>query len=445
MKWLKIVGRGLALIVIAAVSYVWLAPPELLRVASNYSAKMVCSNVFIARRDAGEVLSVDVQAPGHPLLGYVSVDVSESDGTVDARLFGFVAPATARYRAGLGCTNVQEARLSGATLASRAPVSDAIWPVGNGVALSQDPDMLAALADEALLGEGARAVVVVQNGRIIGEAYGAGFTADTPLLGWSMAKTVTAGLIGTLVQSGDMNLSDTLEASFPAWAEDARADITVADMLGMTSGLAWNEGYGSVSDVTKMLYLRGDMAGFAASQMAETAPETVFNYSSGTTTMLARVWQDKVGDGALGYPGQALFGPLGMTSAVMEVDASDTFVGSSYIYATARDWARFGQFLLQGGVWEGQRLLPEGFTDWMVEPVAASDGRYTKGHMWREGASETEPFEDAVWLRGHDGQTVGIFPERDMVIVRMGLTPSRVGYSPLPLAQALIAATGNID
>jgi CubicO group peptidase (beta-lactamase class C family) len=440
MKWLKVFGRGLALFLIAAVSYLWLAPPDLLRVASNYSAKMVCSNVFIAGRDAAEVLAVDVQAPGHPLLGYVSVDVSESEGTVEARLFGFIATATARYRTGLGCTNVHEARLSAASLTPRAPLPDALWPAGNTVALSQDPDVLAALDDAALLGEGARAIVVVQNGRIIGEAYGDGFAAETPLLGWSMAKTVTAGIIGTLIQSGDIDLSDTLVASYPAWAEDGRAQITVADMLGMTSGLTWNEGYGNVSDVTKMLYLRDDMSGFAATQASEAPPETVFNYSSGTTTMLARLWQDRVGAGALGYPGDALFGPLGMTSAIMETDARDTFVGSSYIYATARDWARYGQFLLQGGVWDGVQILPEGFTDWMVEPVMASDGAYAKGQLWFEPPGDVPPFEDAVWLRGHDGQALGIFPSHDLVIVRMGLTPSRVGYSPVPLAQALIAA-----
>lgn len=156
--------------------------------------------------------------------------------------------------------------------------------------------------------------------------------------------------------------------------------------------------------------------------------------------MLSRVWQDKVGDDSLSYPRKALFQPLGMTSAILETDARDTFVGSSYMYATARDWARFGQFLLQGGTWEHQQILPEGFTDWMFEPVEVSDGSYAKGHLWRDAPGGMPPFEDAVWLQGHDGQSIGIFPSHDMVIVRLGLTPSRIRYSPLPLAKALIAA-----
>ncbi len=442
MKWLKALGLGLCLIFIGALAFLWIVPPDLLRVATNYSAKMVCSNVFIAGRDAEEVLSVDVQAPGHPLLRQVSVDVDAQAQIVEARLFGFVAPTTAQYRAGLGCTNLHEARLSDISLDPRPALPDALWPEGDIVTVSQDPDLMKVLTDDALLGDGYRAVVVVRGGRIIAETYADGFGADTPLLGWSMAKTLTAGLIGTLIEAGEMELSDTLVDSYPDWVGDARAEITVADMLAMTSGLDWNEGYGSVSDVTKMLYLVDDMAGFASASESVAAPGEAFNYSSGTSTLLARMWQDRLGADSLGYPGRAVFGPLGMTSAVMETDASDTFVGSSYIYATARDWARYGQFLLQGGVWNGAQILPEGFTDWMMEPVAASDGRYTKGHMWREGARDTAPMGDAVWLRGHDGQTVGVFPSHDMVIVRMGLTPSGLGYSPLPLAEAVIAAVG---
>lgn len=442
-KALKVVAGLLALIVIGGVGYLLIAPPDLLRVGTNYSAKIVCSNVFIAGRDAEEVLAVDVQAPGHPLLKQVSVDVDREAQTVEARVFRFFAPAVSAYRDGLGCTNVQDTALSDATLAGLSSLPEEIWPAGNAVELSQDPAVLDALADDALLGEGYRAVVVVKNGRIIGERYADGFTADTPLLGWSMTKTVTAGIIGTLIQSGQMDLSDPLTDSYPDWAGDGRKNITIADMLAMASGLQWNEDYGNVSDVTKMLYIKGDMAGFAADRPGEAEISAEFNYSSGTSTVLSRVWQDVVGEGNLSYPSDALFEPLGMTSAVMETDAKDTFIGSSYMYATARDWARFAQLLLQKGVWDGQQILPPGFTDWMFEPVEASDGQYAKGHLWLESPGGLPPFEDAVWLQGHDGQFIGIFPSHDMVVVRMGLTPSRLGYSSLPLAKAVIAASGN--
>ncbi len=420
--------------------YLLIAPPDLLKVGTNYSAKIVCSNVFIAGRDPDEVLSVDVQAPGHPLLRQISIKVDREAQNVEARIFRFFAPATSQYREGLGCANLYTSELSDKTLAASPSLPDGIWPKGNRVNPSQDAEIERILSDETLLGEGYRAVVVVRDGRIVGESYAPGFDENTPLLGWSMTKTVTAGLIGTLIQSGQMALDDKLIDSFPEWADDSRRDITVADMLSMASGLEWNEEYGDVSDVTRMLYLRDDMAGFAAGRPAESEIGTDFNYSSGTSTALSRVWQDAVGDGGLSYPKEALFEPLGMTSVVLETDAADTFVGSSYMYATARDWARFGQFLLQKGVWDGQQILPEGFTDWMFEPVAASNGAYAKGHLWIEAPGGVPSFEDSVWLQGHDGQTIGIFPSHDMVVVRLGLTPSKLGYSSLPLAQELIAA-----
>ena len=439
----KFLRRAIALIipvVIAIPAYLFFAPPDLLRVGTNYSAKIVCSSVFISGRDADEVLAVDVQAPGHPLLRQISIDVDEDARRVNARIFGFFAPAVSQYRAGLGCTNTHDAVLSDVQLETLSPLPKAVWPQGNGVAVSQDPAIEDILGDQALLGDGFRAAVVVHNGRIIGEAYGDGFDADMPLLGWSMTKTVTAALLGTLMQSGDLVQGDPLTPAYPAWADGPRNGVQVADMLAMASGLEWDETYGDVSDVTRMLYLEDDMAGFAAGRPLADEIGAVFNYSSGTTTALSRYWQTLVGEGALTYPQEALFAPLGMTSAVMETDAVDTFVGSSYMYATARDWARFGQFLLQGGVWNGQQLLPESFTDWMFAPVPASDGDYANGHIWLEAPRRDEAFEDAVWLQGHDGQSVGIFPSHDLVIVRLGLSPSRNGYSSLPLAQAVIAA-----
>ncbi len=442
-KVLKYVVATLAVITVGLIGVLRLAPPDLLRVGTNYSAKIVCSNVFIAGRDADEVLTVDVQAPGHPLLGYVSANVDTATRTVTTQLFGFAAPATSQYRDGLGCTNIHEAALSTASLDQPQRVVSGLWPLGEDVALSQDPDVLAALSDEGLLGEGHRAVVVVKDGRIIAENYAEGFDQDTPLLGWSMTKTVTAAIIGTLEQSGAISRQDSLTGTYPSWSQDDRAAITIADMLGMASSLEWNEGYGNVSDVTRMLYLSDDMASFAASKPTVGPVGTVFNYSSGTSTALSRAWQDKVGDASISYPKEALFDPLGMASAVMETDATDTFVGSSYMYATGRDWARFGQFLLQRGNWNGRQLLPEGYVDWMFEEVEVSQGAYGRGHLWVTAPGGDPTIEDGVWLLGHDGQSIGIFPSRNMVIVRLGLTPSALGYSSRPLAQSLINALGD--
>jgi CubicO group peptidase (beta-lactamase class C family) len=200
-----------------------------------------------------------------------------------------------------------------------------------------------------------------------------------------------------------------------------------------------------------MLYLEPDMAKFAASKPLVAEIGRKFSYSTGTSVMLARLWQDTIGDEAasLAWPRHALFDPLGMRSAVLEADESGTLTGASYLYATAHDWARFGQFLLQDGAWNGARILPEGFVAMMREPTAASDGVYGKGEVWLEGPGDDKhPGAGAAagvpagtyWLEGHDGQTVAIIPSKRMVVVRMGLTPAWLHYRPQKLVAALAKA-----
>ncbi len=448
VKWL------LALVVVAVAAlagWLYVAPPALIRVAAGYSAKIVCSNVFLAGRDPQAVLVLDVQAPGHPILKLMRVDVDREHKTVTAGLFGLFGKGIAVAHDGYGCASVPDGALDKAPslpqpAPSAAATADTLWPQGSVVEPSQDPDIVGILDDATLTGPGMRAVVVVRDGRIVGERYGDGFSADTPLLGWSMTKSVNAAIIGTLVGSGKLSLDRT--GLFDGWKGDGRAAISLADMMAMSSGLAFNEDYGDVTDVTEMLYLEPDMAGFAASKPLEGEVGKVWSYSSGTAVMLSRIWQDALGDreAALAYPRQALFAPIGMDSAVLETDARGTFVGSSYLYATARDWARFGQLLLQEGAWNGAQVLPEGFVDWMREPVAASKGVYGKGQVWIEGPGDEEAPgagvaagapADTYWLEGHDGQSVAIVPSKRLVVVRLGLTPSKLGYRPQRLVAAL--------
>ncbi|CAN7474228.1 serine hydrolase domain-containing protein [Mesorhizobium sp. LjRoot246] len=452
----KIVKWLLGLIVLAIVAlFAWLyiAPPELIRVGSGYSAKIVCSNVFIAGRDANEVLAVDVQAPGHPLLRLMRVSVDKNRGTVSAGLFGFLGKSVAVARDGLGCASVPDGDVGKVrrTVIQAKPSAvsqDALWPEGERVEASQDPVVAKLLDDAALTGTGMRAVVVVKNGRVVAERYGDGFSAKTPLLGWSMTKTVNAAIVGTLVRDGKMAFDS--KSLFAPWKADGRAAINLANMMAMSSGLEFNEDYGDVADVTRMLYLEPDMAGFAEAKPLTSEVGKVFSYSSGTAVMLSRLWQDAVGDKAkaLTWPRTALFEPLGMRSAVLETDEQGTFVGSSYLYATAHDWARFGQFLLQGGVWNGNRILPAGFVDWMREPASASKV-YGKGQLWIEAPGDEEnpgagvaaglP-KDIYWMEGHDGQTVAIIPSEQLVVVRLGLTPAKVGYRPQTMVGALVKA-----
>jgi CubicO group peptidase (beta-lactamase class C family) len=451
VKWLL----GLLILAVAALfAWLYFSPPELIRVGSGYSAKIVCSNVFIAGRDANEVLAVDVQAPGHPLLRLMKVSVDKERGLVSAGLLWVFGKSVAVQRDGVGCASVPDGDTGRARQTSlRAPPQaatqpDALWPDGERVDPSQDPEVTKILGDAAMAGTGMRAIVVVKNGRVVAERYGDGFSARTPLLGWSMTKTVNAAIVGTLVKDGKMAIGN--KSLFAPWKADGRAAISLADMMAMSSGLEFNEDYGDVADVTRMLYLEPDMAGFAAAKPLTGEVGKVFSYSSGTAVMLSRLWQDAIGDKAkaLAWPRMALFEPLGMHSAVLETDEQGTFVGSSYLYATAHDWARFGQFLLQGGVWNGNQILPAGFVDWMREPAPASKV-YGKGQLWIEGPGDEEKPgagaaaglpKDTYWMEGHDGQTVTIIPSEQLVVVRLGLTPAKLNYRPQAMVGALVKA-----
>ncbi len=458
---LRLAGWAIGLIILAvAACAAWLHfwPPALIQVGTAYAAKIVCSNVYIAQRDPQEVLAVDVQAPGHPLLKYVRVRTDAVAGTVEATLLGFFARSVAVHRDGLGCANapygeidrVADIATSGGQVVSR----EALWPQGNLADFSQYPEVDAILDDAEMSGPGMRAVVVVHGGRIVGERYGDAFTAVTPLLGWSMSKTVTAAIIGTLVKEGRLSLDRT--DLLAQWHNDSRREIALSDLTAMSSGLEFNENYGNVSDVTRMLYLEADMAAFAADKPLTGAIGEQFSYSSGTSVILSRIWQDAAGGGQAGleWARKTLFDPLGMSSAVLEADASGTFVGSSYLYASARDWARFGLLLLQRGAWEGRSILPAGFVDWMVSPAPAStapwgEPEYGRGQIWlhgpsaggRPGENPDAGFDlpdDAFWLLGHDGQSMVMVPSRDLVVLRLGLTPSKLGYKPQAMAEALV-------
>jgi CubicO group peptidase (beta-lactamase class C family) len=461
MKFLKILlaaALGLVLLLLVLVFALWVKPPDLLRVGANYSAKIVCSNVFLAGRDPEDVLRTDVQAPGVALLRLMRISVDRQQRVVRTGLLGFIGDGLAVARPGTGCTVVPDGHLEFAQahsvseqavgaptgVAAAAPATpDALWPEGTAVKTTPTLDRL--LTDDNLAGPGIRAIVVVDHGRIVAERYTQGFTAATPLLGWSMTKSVLAGLVGLLISEHRLSLEQPAGA-WPSQPDgssqpgDNRAHIRIADLLAMSSGLRFNETYGAVSDVTRMLYLEPDMAAFARDQPLLHPPGEFWSYSSGTANILARIVQNAAGSTGAAYPKQRLFDPLGMTSATMETDESGTLVGSSYMYATARDWARYGQFLLQQGVWQGREMLPPGYVAMMATPVASSRGQYGHGLVWLDRESGDKLPDDTFWMQGHDGQSVAIIPSRAMVVVRLGLTPASEHYRPHPLVTALLDA-----
>ena len=281
------------------------------------------------------------------------------------------------------------------------------------------------------------AVVVVVNGELVFEAYAPDWTPERRHSAWSVTKSLLNGLYGRAVALG---LLRDLEAPAATWVPGLRGGgkdaITLADLFAMSSGLVWNEGYEYspfLSDVVAMLYTLGreDMAGFAAGHRLAAAPGARFAYKSGDSVILSAALRGIVGASAYpDFPWRALFEPLGMRSAVLERDGSGTFVGSSYLYATARDLARFGHLYAMDGCWAGQRLLPEGWvTAAGTLAPALRDGssgaaRAYGAHWWLNqklpGGDRPMPSgpENMLVGLGHWGQRLFVLPSQRLVIVR---------------------------
>jgi CubicO group peptidase (beta-lactamase class C family) len=232
--------------------------------------------------------------------------------------------------------------------------------------------------------------------------------------------------VGVLV--GDGRLRPDTPAPVAAWqaAYDPRRDVTLEDLLDMRDGLAWAEDYvdAGISDVIEMLFGSGqaDVAGFAADRVLAAPPGGRFNYSSGTSNIVSSLVADLVGRGEAyeAFLRDRLFTPIGMTSARPRLDATGTWIASSYLYATAQDWARFGTLYLRDGTWDGRRLLPEGWVDHgrRIRSVDEEDGDLYGAHWWVEG-DDLGTFT----ARGYEGQSIAICPTLDLVVVRLGRTP----------------------
>jgi CubicO group peptidase (beta-lactamase class C family) len=288
---------------------------------------------------------------------------------------------------------------------------------------------------------------VVYDGRIITERYAPGFTKDTPLLGWSMTKSVTNALVGILVQQEKMNLKDS--ALMPGWRkkDDPRRNITLDQLLRMSSGLKFLEQYDNItSDVNTMLFTKYSASDYAADNPLGVDPDTQWYYSSGTTniiTRIARLASQLSQSEWFRFPREELFNRIGMNSAVIEPDPSGNFVGSSYMYATARDWARFGLLYLNDGVWKGNRILPEDWVSYSTTPTPHSlPGEAYGAQFWLNFPNPDPwlPFlpDDAFMALGHESQAVIMIPSRNTIVVRLGLYRGDDYKSPLAFVENVL-------
>ena len=266
-----------------------------------------------------------------------------------------------------------------------------------------------------------QALVVVQRGVLVCERYGPELDADSTLISWSMAKSITHALVGILV--GQERLDIHAPAPVPAWREagDPRGAVTTEHLLRMVDGLDFVEDYvdEGVSHVIEMLFGAGkeDVAGYAEARPLAHEPGSWWNYSSGTSNVVSAIVGRAVaaeGDDMARFMRRELFDRIGMFSAKPRFDAAGTFIGSSYVFATARDFARFGFLYVRDGCWERERILPEGWVDHARAPTPASRGWY--GAHWWLALDGSGIFHAS----GYRGQYIAVDPSRDLVVVRLG-------------------------
>jgi len=456
---------GIAVVALAAAIAVLFYGFQLAAIGTAYAAKILCSGIFVSQRDAQSLLGTDVSADYLSFLRHIDVQVDRGSREVTATFFG-LAKRKAVYREGQGC-----AVIHGEAAEPPTPRTDgSIDRLREQRAVMNELDTVdrlppeldqsrldaalewAFLEPDPALPRRTRAVVVVYRGRLVAERYADPFTKDTPLNGWSMTKSVVNALVGVLVKEGKVSLSDSV--AIPEWrgSSDARRKITLEQLLRMSSGLQFHESYSNpLADVTYMLLGVPDAAAYAAAKPLEAEPGTRWSYSSGTTNIIAYAMRQIVGDSDyLEFPRRALFDRLGMTSAVIETDAAGTFVGSSFMYATARDWARFGLLYLRDGVWSGQRILPEGWVAYTRTPAPNAPDQQYGAHFWlripkgHRCGNESRPLPaDAFHAIGHEGQFITIIPSRDLVLVRLGLTRYPCAWDQQMFVHLVLAALAN--
>lgn len=301
------------------------------------------------------------------------------------------------------------------------------WPEARSESPARSTLLNDAFADGANIDESgpmgqSLAFVAVHNGVLVDERHGPTSSPDDALISWSIAKSVTHALVGIAVQDGLLTLGD--RAPVPEWDDpaDPRHRITIDHLLRMVPGTEFVEDYvdDEVSHCLEMLFGAGqhDMAHFVASLPAIAEPNTVFNYSSGTTNLLTRILADLLDEDFEPWARARLFDPIGMT-ARLTFDTRGTWVGSSYLHATARDFAKFGLLYLRDGMWDGERLLPEGWVDHARTLQATDDeGAGYGAHWWL-----WKPNESAFHASGYETQRILVDPARDLVLVRLGKTP----------------------
>lgn len=423
MKNLKRFLLLLLIIIIVAVVYNY---PKL-NILAGYSAKSTASSVFLADRT---LALTDKTDNNFSPINLADDEVNEAEKSATSSAFGLLT-RKAFYRKGLGAVlALDDEDLTKKYLSPKRAIADTTTPFPYGNA--EQKDTVFSNIDYAKLNEimdvlfdsvnQTRAAIVVYKNQIIAERYADGFTKNSKLLGWSMTKSIVSTLFGVLEHQNKINVQNN--ALFDEWKNDERKEITIHNLLQMNSGLEWEEDYNTISDVSKMLFLEKDMTKPQIDKPLVGKPNETWNYSSGTTNLLSGILRNqfKTHQEYLDFWYSDLIDKIGMNSMTVEADLAGNYVGSSYAWATARDWSKFGLLYLHNGNWNGNQLFTKEWVKYATTPTPTSNGEYGAQIWLNAGKKYPNVPKNMFSFNGYQGQYVFILPDEDLVIVRLGLT-----------------------
>lgn len=409
---------------------------SLLPIITGYAAKNLCSAVFVSMRSPQDAEAVDLN---FSFIKFTRNTVDYNEKSVTSHFLW--SSSKAIYREGFGTTllrGIPEATLRSIKYPGgnnpgysqdtiRWPLGDIIPDTVTGIDLKALGDISRKIINDNSYNGDAFAFMVLYKGIPVAEAYKPHFDRHTRFLSWSIAKSFTNAMVGILVGQGraDINRPTGLEQ----WKNDDRSNITLNDLMHMESGLEWNEDYGNRSDVTLMLHCESDMARFAFEKPEKHPAGSLWYYSSGTANIINYLIRRTFENDSLYYTfaDRQLFYRTGMPDVVLEVDPSGTRVGSSYLYATARDYARFALLFRNDGVFNGERILPEGWVKYSISEASASNGSYGALFWLNRNKKLPSVPENMYSCEGHDGQRIFILPDQDLIVIVLGCSPTSKG------------------
>lgn len=416
-------------ILLAALAYVAAVNYPKLELISGFAAKSVASGHFLDSRPLALINQTDNDIP---LVRLAQNSLDESEKYAVSSVYG-LKERKAIYREGLGATLIDED--FDWTLPYEVPrrVQPGIqkpYPLGtlpekDSVFSNINTQKLQAAIDKAFDQKGekskrTRAVVVLYKDHLVGEKYAPGFNKNSRILGWSMTKSITGTYFGILQHQHKIDIHQP--APIAEWQKDERRKITLNDLLHMNSGLAWEEKYDKICDATQMLFKSRDMSRVQLEKPLVGKPNQSWNYSSGTTNLLSGILRKQFAShqAYLDFWYSSLLDKIGMYSAVIETDMAGNFVGSSYGWATARDWAKFGLLYLHQGNWNGEQIFDKNWAKYVSTPTKTSNGNYGAQFWLNDGGKFPDVPREMYYCSGFQGQMVAIFPNHDLVVVRLG-------------------------